>query len=141
LILDSLHADDLVDVLRAISVKLSERIGVCASTIEAALLERAQKDPVGVGDGVAIPHARIPELSGAVGAFARLLSPVDFGAHDERACDLVFVLLTPQHTDSDHLKALAHIARAFHNAELRTALRSGEDNAAALLLNEQRSAA
>lgn len=129
------------DVFQALAERLSIRSGVSISDIIAAFEARAQEATIGVGDGVALAHARLPGVERAIGAFARLSSPLDVDAHDERRCDLVFALLTSSDADAVHLKALAQISRTFVDSELRAALRRGEENVAELLLGRQRGAA
>ncbi|MEM7663254.1 MAG: PTS sugar transporter subunit IIA [Pseudomonadota bacterium] len=140
-IVDRLDAERRIDVLTALAERLSVRSGLRQQDIASALETRAQDYPVGVGDGVAIPHARLSGVKRPTGAFGRLASPIDFDAHDERPCDLIFVLLTPADNDSAHLKALAQIARAFRDADLRAALRRHGQNIAQVLIGPPQGAA
>jgi len=92
----------------------------------------------GVGEGVAIPHARLPGLERPVGGFMRLLHGVDFEAIDERPCDLVFMLLAPDGSGADHLRALAQVSRVFRQIPVRDALRKArtEDDVRAVICKE-----
>lgn len=110
-------------VLRELSDTLAEHTGLDGRLLLEAIIERERLGSTGVGDGVAIPHARVPGLKRAVGAFARLQKPVDFDAVDDRPCDLVFMLLAPEREGSDHLRALAQVSRAFRQARFREDLR------------------
>ena len=92
-----------------------------------AVIERENLGSTSVGEGVAIPHARIPQLKAPIGAFVRLHEGVEFDAIDGRPCDLIFMLLAPNAAGADHLRALAQVSRAFRNAALRTALRDASD--------------
>ena len=65
----------------------------------------------GIGEGIAIPHARVPGLPKLIGYFARLAAPVDYDALDDAPVDLVFLLLAPEAESTAQLKALARIAR------------------------------
>ncbi|MEM8634640.1 MAG: PTS sugar transporter subunit IIA [Pseudomonadota bacterium] len=129
------------DVLLALARFLSVRSGLPTGIIADAMQVRAAQDPIGVGDGVAIPHARLVGVKKPIGAFARLQTPVDFAAHDERPCDLVFALLAPKDEDAAHLKALAQISRAFRDSGLRAALRRQQTCVRELLLGQPRGAA
>ncbi|MEM6898703.1 MAG: PTS sugar transporter subunit IIA [Pseudomonadota bacterium] len=140
-IIELYGAKHQTDVLVALAERLSPRSGLRPDIIADAMQRRAVQDPVGVGDGVAIPHARLAGVKKPIGAFARLQTPVDFAAHDERPCDLVFALLAPKDEDAAHLKALAQISRAFRDSGLRAALRRQQTNVRKLLLGRPRGAA
>ena len=75
-----------------------------------ALQERESLGPTGVGHGVALPHARLPDLTEVVGVFIRLEQPIDFDAVDRQPVDLIFALFAPD-PGVDHLKALALVSR------------------------------
>lgn len=92
-----------------------------------ALLERENLGPTGVGHGVAIPHARIPDIKSVVGVFIRLDQAVDFESVDRKPVDLVFVLLAPNSAGAEHLKALARVSRTLRDETLCSKLRSTDD--------------
>ena len=128
-IISPLLADSRQQVIRQMSDCLAERTGLDPRDILEAVMERERLGSTGVGDGVAIPHARIPGLDKAVGAFARLETAIDFEAVDDRQCDLIFMLLAPENAGGDHLRALAHVSREFRQSDLRSALRNSESAA------------
>jgi mannitol/fructose-specific phosphotransferase system IIA component (Ntr-type) len=82
-------------VLAELSGVMARALGIDARLAHEAVLERERLGSTGVGEGVAIPHARIETLARPVGGFARLLEPADFEAIDERPADLIFMLLAP----------------------------------------------
>ena len=92
-----------------------------------ALQERESLGPTGVGNGVALPHARLHGLDKVVALFFRLEKPMDFDAVDKLPVDLVFALLAPQSSGVDHLKALALVSRTLRDADLRAKLRANDD--------------
>lgn len=114
----------------------AQRIGVDASAVHAALVEREQLGSTGFGQGVAIPHAKIEGLERVYGLFARLGEPVDYKAIDGRPIDLVFLLLSPPDAGAEHLKALASISRVTRDAATLERLRGARsrDALAALLM-------
>ena len=114
-------------ILGTLAKAIGEKHGIDGRDIFDAVIERENLGSTSVGEGVAIPHARIPGLTKPVGAFVRLIDGVDFDALDGRPCDLIFMLLAPIAAGADHLRALAQVSRAFRNADLRTALRQAED--------------
>ncbi|MFN3610009.1 MAG: PTS sugar transporter subunit IIA, partial [Hyphomonas sp.] len=98
-----------------------------ARAIEDAVMERERLGSTGVGEGVAIPHARLPGLSAPVGGFLRLAQGVDFEAIDDRRCDLIFMLLAPDGAGADHLRALAQVSRFFRQVAVREGLRKARN--------------
>ena len=92
-----------------------------------ALQEREALGTTGVGDGVALPHARLAGLERVHGVFVRLEAPLEFDATDRRAVDLVFALFAPEGAGVAHLKALALVSRTLREAPLRAKLRANAD--------------
>jgi len=127
MIFGALQADSRHAVLRQLSEALAERSGLDSRIILEAVTLRERLGSTGVGDGVAIPHARLAGIDAPIGAFARLVTPVDFEAVDETPCDLVFMLLAPESEGSAHLKALAQVSRVFRQSGVRDELRSASD--------------
>ncbi len=95
------------------------------------LLERERLGSTGVGQGIAIPHGRIPGLTRLHGLFARLERPIPFESIDDQPVDLIFLLLAPTSAGADHLKALARISRLLRERAICEKLR-GTDKADAL---------
>ncbi|MCC5981924.1 MAG: PTS IIA-like nitrogen regulatory protein PtsN [Oceanicaulis sp.] len=117
-------------VLQALCDLAQRTLHVPSRTVLDAVMERERLGSTGVGDGVAIPHARTSQVDRMCGVFARLKTPVDFDAVDGRHADLVFLLLAPEDSGAEHLKALARVARLFRREDIRTALRAAPDSAA-----------
>ncbi len=95
------------------------------------LLERERLGTTGVGNGIAIPHGKLPQLGRLHGLFARLERPIDFEAIDEQPVDLIFLLLAPESAGADHLKALARVSRLLRDRSMCEKLR-GTDTAEGL---------
>lgn len=117
-------------VLVELSAIAAEAAGLEPEAVFEGALERERLGSTGVGEGVAIPHVRSPDITEPMGVFARLAEPVDFEAIDDRPCDLVFLLLTPEAAGADHLRALSRVARLFRQDSVRTAIRKAESNEA-----------
>lgn len=122
-ILNSQSAESRKQILATLADALGSKLGLDGREILDSVLERENLGSTGVGEGVAIPHARIDGLSTPVGGFVRLHEGVDFDAIDGRDCDLIFMLLAPHSSGADHLRALAQVSRTFRNADLREQLR------------------
>jgi PTS system nitrogen regulatory IIA component len=106
---------------------LARGMGHPAPAILAALLEREAAGSTGVGDGVALPHGRLPGLDGLKAVFIRLDAPVPFEALDEQPVDLLFVMIAPEETSGvEHIQALARAARVLRRPELRQQIRKAQ---------------
>ncbi len=101
----------------------ARRFDLDAGEVLDALLAREAVGSTGVGAGVAVPHARLKALDRMRGVFLRLEAPVDFDAVDDQPVDLIFALLAPEAAGSEHLQALARVARLLRRADLREQLR------------------
>ncbi len=103
-----------------------------------AVIARERLAGTGIGEGAAVPHARIEGLGRALVAFARLDPPQDFDALDARPADLVALLLAPAGQAGEHLKALARISRTLRRADIRERLRAarGADELIAILYGQ-----
>lgn len=88
-----------------------------------SLLARERLGSTGLGKGVAIPHARIPQTQVALAAFVQLKHGVSFEALDNQPVDLVLALLVPADSTQAHLELLAQIAGLFSDAGFREQLR------------------
>ncbi|MBF33388.1 MAG: transcriptional regulator [Hyphomonadaceae bacterium] len=128
-ILDPVAADSRKQALTLLSQALAAKTKLDQRDIFEAVLERERLGSTGVGEGVAIPHARIDRLSKPLGGFVRLESGVDFDAVDERPCDLIFMLIAPVGSGADHLRALAQVSRTLRQPSVREALRQAKDKA------------
>ena len=95
------------------------------------VLKREGMMSTGIGNGIAIPHGKLPELNKLYGLFARLEKPIDFDAVDDQPVDLIFLLLAPEGAGADHLKALARVSRLLRDRKTCEKLR-GSDEAEAL---------
>jgi len=94
-----------------------------------ALQERESLGPTGVGHGVALPHARLPNLLQVVGAFIRVERPFEFESVDHQPVDLVFALFAPEGSGVEHLKALALVSRTMRDNSICAKLRANADPA------------
>lgn len=101
--------------------------GLGSSEVVEALLERESLGPTGVGLGIALPHARLANISKVLGLFVRIEKPIDFDSVDRQPVDLVFVLLAPENAGVEHLKALALVSRTMRDASTCAKLRANSD--------------
>ena len=93
------------------------------------LQERESLGPTGVGHGIALPHARLEDVTGIVGVFMRLEKPLDYDSVDRQPVDLVFGLFAPKDSGVEHLKALALVSRTMRDSGICAKLRANADPA------------
>ncbi|MEM7237987.1 MAG: PTS sugar transporter subunit IIA [Pseudomonadota bacterium] len=134
----SLKAGSVKQLFQDIGARAHDHLGLECRTVIDGLLERERLGSTAMGSGVAIPHARLQGIDKIAGFFLHLERPLDFEAADGLGVDLVFVLLVPEDSGSDHLRALAKVSRLLRDEETCTKLRAGGDqNALYALLTEQ----
>ena len=103
--------------------------GLSAAAAIDGLQERETLGPTGVGHGIALPHARLEDLTGIIGVFLRLEKPLDYDSVDRQPVDLVFGLFAPKDSGVDHLKALALVSRTMRDQAVVAKLRANSDPA------------
>jgi PTS system nitrogen regulatory IIA component len=116
-------ADVLGEMARALA---KAEPSLDADTLLGVLEEREALQSTGIGEGVAIPHGKLPGLSRLLASFARSREGVDFESIDGQPTHLFFLLVVPEHSGGQHLKALARISRFFRDAAFRTRLQEAE---------------
>jgi PTS system nitrogen regulatory IIA component len=127
-------ADVMIDVrgvnkgqlLQEFATRAAASLGLPVEQIASYLLKREQLGSTGIGKGVAIPHARLPDLQRPHGLFAKLKQPIEFDAIDGQAVDILFVLLLPAATENEALAALALVARTLRSLETLARLRAAK---------------
>jgi len=127
--------------LQELSAKAAALTGQSERSILEVLMQREKLGSTAVGNGIAIPHGKLPKLEKLFGLFARLGRPVDFEALDGQPVDLVFLLLAPEGAGADHLKALARVARLLRDPDIVHKLRASQDAEALYAVLAMQSAA
>ncbi len=117
------------DVLLLVATRLS----ACYPELDrdrltAALLMRERLMGTALADGVAIPHARLRNVSRTIAAFGRSQAGIDWESHDGRPAHLIFALVVPDDAQSAHLKVLAAASRLLHDPACRTRLMQASDD-------------
>lgn len=100
--------------------------GTSPKTLLSALMKRENLGSTGIGGGIAIPHARIDKISAPVGLLAVSKKGNDFSALDGEPVHLFFVIVYPQASVGEHLKALSKIARLMRDAFIRDSILQAE---------------
>ena len=131
-IVANLRATSKKQALQDLARRAADVTGEPERAIFEVLIERERLGTTGVGNGIAIPHGKLPGLDKLYGLFARLDTPIDFDAIDEQPVDLICLLLAPESAGADHLKALARVSRLLRDRSICEKLR-GSDTAEAIL--------
>ncbi len=116
---------------RDVLLEMSNALAKVEPQIEAdrlleVLLEREALQSTGIGEGVAIPHGKLVGLDRLVASFARSSEGIDFESIDGQAAHHLFLLVVPEHSGGQYLKALARISRFFRDAAFRQKLTEAE---------------
>jgi PTS system nitrogen regulatory IIA component len=123
LVFPDLAATDKAGVLGELCAGLARAVpGLSPARLTETLLEREKLGSTGIGEGVAIPHGKLPAISGLIAAFARSRKGVDFASIDGKPTYLFFVLFAPENSAGLHLKALARISRLFKQPQFRQSI-------------------
>lgn len=122
-IIANLKASSKKQALQELARRASELTGQNERAIFDVLLEREKLGTTGVGQGIAIPHGKLPSLDRVYGLFAKLERPIDYDAIDEQPVDLLFLLLAPERAGAEHLKALSRVSRLLRDPAMCQKLR------------------
>src|SRR6201997_3453125 len=126
-VMPALKVTSKKQAIQELAAKAARLTGQSERVIFETLLQREKLGSTGVGNGIAIPHGKLPKLNKLFGLFARLDRPIDFEALDGQPVDLVFLLLAPEGAGADHLKALARVARLLREPDVVQKLRASHD--------------
>ena len=116
-VLIDVRAANKRQLLKELAAKAAISVGLSVEQVRPYLLKREELGSTGVGGGIAIPHARLPDLQRPYGLLAKLKQPMEFDAIDGLAVDIVFLLLLPATAENAQLGALALVARSLRPAE------------------------
>jgi PTS system nitrogen regulatory IIA component len=127
-VIADLRSQTKQDVLR----ELAERVektnpSLKAEILTSILLERETLGSTGIGQGIAIPHGKAPQINRLVAAFGRSIRGVPFDSMDDKPVHLVFLIVAPPDLAGMHLKALARVSRLFKEAAFRQRLMAAAD--------------
>jgi PTS system nitrogen regulatory IIA component len=123
----NVRATDKTSLIRDLSARTAASLDLPAERISDELLKREALGSTGTGGGIAIPHARIPELKKPFGMLVRLQNLLDFNAIDGNPVDILFLVLLPAYSQKDPLNTLASVTRKLRNPETVQRLRRAAD--------------
>jgi PTS system nitrogen regulatory IIA component len=122
-----IRANDKGRLLEQLSAEAAAATGLDADQVVHEIAKREELGSTGVGNGVALPHARLPSLKAPFALLARLRHGIDFDAIDGEKVDIVVLLLIPEAGDGAKGNALACVARALRDAEVLRMIRGAPD--------------
>jgi len=128
-VLLDLELSNKKSLFEAVGRVWEERHGIAAKEVVASLNAREELGSTGLGQGVAIPHARIKGLTEAVAAFVRPKTPIEFDSPDGHPVAYCFVLLVPVEATEQHLQILAEVAEMLSSEQFRTQLGAAKSQA------------
>ena len=117
-------AHDKEGLLKELAARAGPVLDLPAERLGHELAKRDELGSTGIGDGVAIPHARFREIARSFGLLVRLAKPIPFDAVDGRPVDLAFLLVLPAASQLEQLNVLATVARKLREPAVLHRLRS-----------------
>lgn len=128
MVIPALSASGKEGIIRELAEHLArhhERLD--AESLTRVLIDREGLASTAIGDGVAIPHGKVPSLDKIVACIGRAKGGVDFDSMDGKPTHLFFVMVAPENSTGAHLKALARISRVFKDSGFRRRLMEAPD--------------
>jgi PTS system nitrogen regulatory IIA component len=121
----NVQGDSKAHLLETVAALIAAKVpAVTATRIYDSLTAREQLGSTGLGDGIAIPHCRVPVGDRTIGCLVKLVAPINFDAIDNKPVDLLFFLLVPEGPQAGHLATLSLLAEHFSNPAFCKRLRA-----------------
>jgi nitrogen PTS system EIIA component len=121
------RASGKAQLLRQLSAQAAAETGLDPDEVSAQIAKREELGSTGVGNGVALPHARLENLAKPFGLVARLHRGIDFDAIDDQTVDIIFLLLLPSRPEDAQFNALACVARTLRDPVALRRIRGAPD--------------
>ncbi len=122
-IIEELKSRTRREVLTELSEMFSHaNIRVDYDNMVEVLLEREKLGSTGIGGGIAIPHGKLAGLENLIVSFGRSKDGIDFDSMDGKPVHIFFLLMAPENSAGQHLKALARISRMLKDDSFKTDL-------------------
>ena len=111
----------ILEIIADIAAKNNENID--QATVLNSLMSRERMDSTGIGNGIALPHGRLPGLEKVIAIVVTSTPAINFDALDEKPVDIFFALLVPEEQTEGHLQTLATVAGKLSDKETIKAIR------------------
>jgi PTS system nitrogen regulatory IIA component len=128
LIIDDVSSTDKNDVIGELVDKLNSYLGIDNNNnIKQILIDREEMGSTGIGDHIAIPHAKVNGIKGLVSVFGRSKKGIEFRSLDGKPVYLLCLLLSDEQSTNELLSALSQVSRLLLNKDVRENLINAED--------------
>jgi PTS system nitrogen regulatory IIA component len=124
----AVHCTSKKRALEIISQIAADHSGQDSTELFECMLNREKMGSTGIGNGIAIPHARMFTSEQAIAVLVQCKDPIEFDAIDNRPVDLLFALLVPDAQCKEHLKTLSCMAEKLSNKQIIKQLRSAKSD-------------
>jgi len=122
-VLIDLQAADKIDIITQIAHHLASIYNLSdADLISRKILEREADVSTGIGFGIAIPHARVEKTDRVYMVAARSIKGIDFTAIDGQPVRLIFMIISPANSSTDHMQVLSSLSRIMSYEDIRKKL-------------------
>jgi PTS system nitrogen regulatory IIA component len=127
-VLLGLQVADKLELFEAVGLHVEHIGGLAMEGVSSALMRREQAGSTALGQGVAIPHARVNGLARIRALYVRLAPGLEFDSPDAQPVSDVLVLMVPSPASQVHLELLAHVASLFSDRAFRAALQARQNS-------------
>ena len=116
-------------LLKTLSAALGESISNLDETqVFDSMMAREQLGSTGIGNGIAIPHCRVPDCNEIIGCLITLDTYIDYDSVDGMPVDLIFLLIVPEEKRDDHVRTLSILAERFNSKNFCNILRQAQNS-------------
>lgn len=128
-IIMDIKARDKIDAIKELVNYMAEKKMVRdREEFQTALAKRENLESTGIGDGIAIPHARTNAVDDLLLAFARSQQGVDFSSIDGKPSHIIFLIASPEDKKSEYIVTLAKLSRLLRKQNVRTQLKNANSS-------------
>ena len=115
-------------LFKEVAAKISNKLNIDQNNLLEKLNEREKLGSTGIGNGIAIPHGKVNGIKKVFSLFLRTKSLIDFSSSDLVGVDIIFVIIAPEESKTDHLLALSEISKFLRKNKNKEALRMLKTN-------------
>ena len=115
-------------LFKEVAAKISNKLNIDQNNLLEKLNEREKLGSTGIGNGIAIPHGKVNGIKKVFSLFLRTKSLIDFSSSDLVGVDIIFVIIAPEESKTDHLLALSEISKFLRKNKNKEALRKLKTN-------------
>ncbi len=110
-------------LFKEVAAKIADKLNIDQNNVLEKLNEREKLGSTGIGNGIAIPHGKVNGITKVFSIFLRTKNLIDFSSSDLVGVDIIFVIIAPEDSKTDHLLVLSEISKFLRNNKNKQALR------------------